>query len=135
MTENQEQKTDNKITLNGGCHCGAVRYKAMAHRNEAILVCNCSICSMTGFKHLIVPHSQFQLIQGNKFLSSYQFNTKQANHLFCSICGIKSFYQPRSHPDCWSLNINCIDEFNHKEWTFKQFDGKNWQHAKQQLDQ
>ena len=41
---------------------------------------------------------------------SYRFGTGAAEHLFCSVCGVKSFYQPRSHPDAWSVNANCLDE-------------------------
>jgi hypothetical protein len=135
MTENQEQKADYKITIQGGCHCGAIRFQALVPTNTVILECNCSVCSMTGFRHLIVSHQNFELIQGDNLLTNYQFNTKQASHLFCSRCGIKSFYQPRSHPDCWSINSNCIDDFDDKQWTFELFDGKNWQQAKQKLNQ
>lgn len=134
MTENQEPKSDNTRKINGGCHCGAVRFVAEVDAESTILVCNCSICSMTGFNHLIIPHRQFTLLSGEEKLTAYQFNTQQAKHLFCSICGIKSFYQPRSHPDCWSINCHCIDDFDAKQWTFAPFDGKNWEHAKQELD-
>ena len=43
-------------------------------------------------------------------LTSYRFGTGAADHLFCRNCGVKSFYQPRSHPDAWSVNANCLDE-------------------------
>lgn len=121
-------------TVKGGCHCQAVQFEATVIGKSVILDCNCSICSMTGFKHLIVEHENFKLICGKDFLNSYQFNTKKANHLFCSQCGVKSFYQPRSHPDCWSLNINCIDNFDPSSWQHEQFDGKNWEQAKSTLD-
>jgi hypothetical protein len=117
----------------GGCHCRAVKFTAEVAINTIILDCNCSICAMTGFKHLVVPHSQFKLLSGKSQLSSYQFNTNQANHLFCSVCGVKSFYQPRSHPDSWSINTHCIDDFVESEWQHESFDGKNWEQAKEQL--
>ncbi|MCB1581575.1 MAG: GFA family protein [Marinicella sp.] len=134
MTENQEQTTKQDHRISGGCHCGAVRFMALMPTNQTILVCNCSICSMTGFKHLIVPHQQFTLLSGHDKLTSYQFNTKKANHLFCSVCGVKSFYQPRSHPESWSINCHCLDDFNEQDWVFVPFDGKNWEQAHQELD-
>lgn len=136
MAKNQglySSKNQAKTSIEGGCHCAAVRFKATVTNNPAILICNCSVCTMTGFQHLIVPHAQFSLKSGKEILSSYQFNTKQANHLFCSQCGVKSFYQPRSHPNSWSINANCIDNFKPDQWTFKSFDGKNWSQAKNTL--
>ncbi len=136
MGKNQVQNSANSgesREITGGCHCQAVRFKASVPADAVILICNCSICAMTGFHHLLVPHQQFTLVSGESKLSSYQFNTKQANHLFCSHCGVKSFYQPRSHPNSWSINTNCVDQFNPDEWASKNFDGQNWEQAKQAL--
>ena len=80
------------------CHCGCVRFEVLAPAEIEASECNCSICSKTGFLHLIVPKSRFSLLQGSEFLTAYTFNTGVAQHLFCKICGIKSFYVPRSIP-------------------------------------
>ncbi|HEU4809806.1 MAG TPA: GFA family protein [Sphingomicrobium sp.] len=96
------------------------------------LDCNCSVCRMTGFLHIVVPHEEFELISGREALESYRFGTGTAEHLFCRHCGVKSFYQPRSHPDCWSVNANCLDEQH--ELAVEQFDGRNWTAAKAKLD-
>ncbi len=74
-----------------------------------VLDCNCSICMMSGFLHLIVPASRFRLASGGGDLVEYTFNTGAAKHLFCRHCGIKSFYVPRSHPDGFSVNARCLD--------------------------
>jgi len=87
---------------------------------------------MTGFIHIIVPHEDFELLSGRGALTSYRFGTGAAEHLFCSTCGVKSFYQPRSHPDAWSINANCLDEM--PELAIERFDGRNWDSAKAQLD-
>ena len=117
----------------GGCHCGAVRFEAeLPEPPVPALDCNCSVCSMTGFLHIIVPHADFTLEQGAEALTSYRFGTGAAEHLFCKICGIKSFYQPRSHSDCWSLNANCFDES--VPMKVEGFDGRNWEQAKGNLD-
>ena len=92
------------------------------------LDCNCSICRSTGFLHIIVPHQQLVLESGAGKLTSYRFGTGAAEHLFCSICGVKSFYQPRSHPDAWSINAHCLDEPT--ELAVEPFDGANWEQAR-----
>src|SRR5207237_10600809 len=88
----------------GGCHCGAVRFEAALTSPALAQSCNCSICEKTGYVHLIVPESRFRITAGSDQLTDYTFNTGVAHHLFCSMCGIKSFYRPRSNPDGWSVN-------------------------------
>jgi hypothetical protein len=116
------------MKVSGGCHCTAVRFEAILPDPPVpALDCNCSICRMTGFLHVIVPYSDFELISGRDSLTSYRFGTGAADHLFCRICGVKSFYQPRSHPDAWSVNANCLDE--RVELIVDRFDGANWEAA------
>jgi hypothetical protein len=121
------------IEVSGGCHCGAVRFTAkLPNAPVPALDCNCSVCSMTGFMHVMVPHEDFELLTGRGSLKSYKFGTGAADHLFCSSCGVKSFYQPRSHPDSWSLNANCFDV--PVELSVEKFDGRHWDQAKAHLD-
>lgn len=93
----------------GGCHCRRVRFEVEAPVSPGLLDCNCSICTMTGYLHLIVPASRFRLLTGADDLTEYTFNTGAAKHRFCRHCGIKSFYIPRSHPDGVSVNARCLD--------------------------
>lgn len=93
----------------GGCHCGRVRFEVDAPARLQVLDCNCSICRMTGFLHLIVPQRAFRLLSGADALSEYTFGTGTAKHRFCRHCGIKSFYVPRSHPDGIDVNARCLD--------------------------
>jgi hypothetical protein len=97
------------VTHHGGCHCRRVRFEVDAPAVVDALDCNCSICRMTGFVHLIVPASRFRLVSGDDALVDYRFNTGAARHLFCRHCGVKSFYVPRSHPDGYSVNVRCLD--------------------------
>lgn len=118
----------------GGCHCGAVRFVAKVAGNEPeLLDCNCSICRRTGFLHLIIAHQDLTLIKGSEDLTSYRFGSGQADHLFCRHCGVKSFYQPRSHPDGWSVNYHCLDDGHGLMPTIIKFDGQNWEAAKADL--
>jgi hypothetical protein len=117
------------MRISGGCHCRAVRFEAEVPNAVEVLDCNCSICSATGFRHLMVPHEHFRLLSGREALTSYRFGSGTAEHLFCSICGIKSFYQPRSHPDAWSVNLSALDDPGALRVTVSTFDGRNWEQA------
>jgi hypothetical protein len=97
------------VTHHGRCHCGRVTFEVDAPARLDALDCNCSICRMTGFLHLIVPASRFRLISGAEFLTEYTFNTGVAKHRFCRVCGIKPFYVPRSNPDGFDVNVRCLD--------------------------
>lgn len=123
-----------KRTIEGGCHCGRVHYKAEVTMPLKVIDCNCSICQMTGFQHIIVSDAAFELISGADTLVTYQFNTGQAKHLFCGHCGIKSFYKPRSHPDGWSLNARCAVLPDDMPIERSHFDGQNWEANIDSLD-
>jgi hypothetical protein len=88
--------------------------------------CNCSICTKSGFLHLILAAVDFELIDGADDLTEYRFNTGVARHLFCKQCGIKLFYVPRSHPQGFSVNARCLDIGDTVRIKVKNFDGQNW---------
>ena len=115
------------ITHTGGCHCGRVRFEVVAPARIDVTDCDCSICSKSGYLHLIVPKSRFKLVSGEDTLTTYQFNTKTAKHLFCSVCGIKAFYVPRSNPEGFSVNVRCLDEGTVTGMTLRKIDGRNWE--------
>ena len=115
------------ITHRGGCHCGRVRFEVIAPARIEVEECNYSICAKSGFLHLIVPASRFKLLTGAQSLLGYRFNTGTADHRFCRICGIKSFYVPRSHPDGYSVNARCLDAGTVESMTVIPIDGRNWE--------
>lgn len=120
------------MKYSGGCHCGAVRFEVEAPRELEVEDCNCSICAKSGSLHLIVPLSRFRLLSGRENLATYTFNTGVAQHSFCRICGIKSFYTPRSNPDGVSVNVRCLDQ-QPDSLKIVQFDGQNWEDNAQAL--
>jgi len=115
------------LTHRGGCHCGRVRFEVIAPAQIEVADCNCSLCSKSGYLHLIVPAARFTLISGREALSTYTFNTRTAQHYFCSTCGVKSFYIPRSHPHGVSVNARCIDGGSIESMTVTAFDGRDWE--------
>ena len=119
-------KANQAITYEGGCHCGAVRFRVIVDKHEAI-DCNCSICRKKGFLHLIVPLEQYTLLSGAEGLTTYTFNTHVAQHIFCCICGIHPFYKPRSHPHGVDVNVRCLDGNVVSRFRVEPFDGANWE--------
>ena len=116
------------ITHCGGCHCGAVRFEVEAPAVIEALDCNCSLCAMSGFLHLIVPAARFRLLTDPAALSEYRFGTGTARHLFCATCGIKSYYVPRSNPDGFDINLRCLDPGTLERIDITPFDGRgSWE--------
>jgi len=117
------------VTLyEGGCHCRRVRVRVSTEAT-AVLDCNCSICRMKGFLHLIVPAERFTLLAGEDALATYTFNTGIAKHHFCKTCGIAPFYRPRSHPDDYDVNARCLDGDAMKDFVVEPFDGVHWEES------
>ena len=120
-------------TCAGGCHCGRVKFEIEIPDKITVHQCNCSICRKSGYLHLIVTANRFMLLEGEDSLVDYRFHTGVARHMFCGICGIKSFYVPRSHPDSFSVNLNCVDLQDGIEVSLEDFDGRNWSENRAQL--
>ena len=112
------------ITHTGSCHCTRVRFEVDAPARIVALDCNCSICRMSGFLHLIVPAPRFRLLSGADVLTEYTFNTGAAKHRFCSVCGVKSFYVPRSNPDGIDVNVRCLREATIEHLDIEPFDDR-----------
>jgi hypothetical protein len=98
------------MTVRGSCHCGSVKF-------EVVLVdglntarrCNCSICRMRGAVAVSALIEDLKITSGEEKLTLYQFNTREAKHFFCSICGIYTHHQRRSNPREFGINIACLE--------------------------
>jgi hypothetical protein len=120
-------------TYQGGCHCGRVQFEVTAQIDE-VIDCNCSICAKRGFLHLIVEPEQFRLLTPEAALALYQFNTKTAKHYFCPVCGVCSYYVPRSHPDKIDVNVRCLEGIALEELSIVPFDGREWEKSRHTLE-
>ena len=112
----------------GGCHCGRVAFEVdgeLARASE----CNCSICTKKAYLHWIVPKERFRLLTPEANLATYTFNTGVARHYFCRVCGVASFYIPRSDPDKIDVNARCLDGVDLSQLRVRHFDGRNWEEA------
>ena len=97
-------------TAEGGCHCGAVRFRVTLQDGlDQPRRCNCSICRMRGAVMVFAQLDGIEILAGQEFLSSYRFNTNTANHHFCSRCGIYTHHQRRFDPSLYAVNVACLD--------------------------
>ena len=98
------------VTLNGSCHCGAVKFMATLTEGFASARrCTCSICRMRGAVAVTSTHENFKITEGEDFLATYRFNTNTAEHHFCTVCGIYTHHKRRSNPDQLGVNVACLE--------------------------
>ena len=122
-----------ETVLRGGCHCGRVVYEVRGPI-ERVSQCNCSICTKKGYLHWIVSRERFRLLTPLSALATYTFNTGVAKHHFCPVCGVASFYIPRSDPDRIDVNLRCVDGVELAGLPLVFFDGRNWEEAMRRGD-
>src|SRR5262245_30379722 len=113
-------------TYAGGCHCGNVRYEVDLELRD-VVQCNCSICSKTGSLLRFASHDRFRLLAGHDHLSDYQFKTRKIHHLFCPVCGIRSFARGKG-PDgreMIAINVRCLEGVDPGSLSVRPFDGRS----------
>lgn len=115
-------------TYEGGCHCGAVRYRVSGLDLDKTITCNCSRCSKLGSVLSFVPAESFNLLSGEDKLSDYQFNKKVIHHLFCSVCGVQSFSRgvDVEGKQTVAVNVRCLDGIDADSLNSERFDGKSY---------
>lgn len=97
-------------TRHGNCHCGAVRFEVHLPRGfRHARRCTCSMCRMRGAIAVSVSKEDLKIVDGAKSLTSYRFNTGQAEHFFCSVCGIYTHHQRRFNPRQFAVNVACLE--------------------------
>jgi len=100
---------DNSV-LTGQCHCGVVRFEVrLSDGFNTIRRCTCSYCRMRGAIAVSAELGGIRFLRGEEVLSNYRFNTGEAQHFFCSRCGIYTHHQRRSNPNQYGINVACLD--------------------------
>jgi hypothetical protein len=115
-------------TYQGSCHCGAVRYSVEADLSQPVMSCNCSMCGRSGTLLAFVPTAKFTLEQGSDALTDYLFNKENIHHLFCKVCGIKSFARGTGPggAEMAAVNVRCLDGVDPDKLTVKRIDGRSY---------
>ena len=111
----------------GGCHCGNTKYEVEANL-DSVIVCNCSHCQMKGMMLAFVPETSFKLLTDKSTLTTYHFNKKVIDHLFCSKCGVQSFGMGKDKDGngTVAVNVRCLDGVDIDTLNIKKVDGKSW---------
>jgi hypothetical protein len=93
----------------GACHCGAVRFTVkLVDGLDNPRGCNCSLCRMRGAVVVSARVGDLTIESGADVLQLYRFNTMQAEHYFCSRCGIYTHHRRRSNPTQLGVNVACL---------------------------
>lgn len=95
-------------TYQGECHCGAVKFSILTDPNYSVR-CDCSLCRRHVSVMLRCDQADLDILSGQDALSTYQFNTKVAEHYFCRHCGVYTFHKMRKLPDKYGVNAGCIE--------------------------
>jgi hypothetical protein len=111
-----------------GCHCGRIRFEVDAPL-ERVTVCNCSICTRTGYLHWNVEPGRVRFLSGEGEWTSYRFGTRVADHRFCPTCGISPLRIARSDPGLIDVNARCLEDVDLAALPVDRFDGRNWESA------
>jgi len=126
--------TTTKTWQHGSCHCKKIKFKVFIKNNLKIYNCNCSICFIKQNHNFLVDKRDFQFISGQDYLSTYKFNTKQAVHNFCKICGVQIFNVARLDGNCVGVRIYCMENYGpgvveseRLVVEFEDFDGRAWE--------
>jgi len=114
-------------TYTGSCHCGRVKYEVKATISK-VLACNCSMCGRSGTLLTFVPAADFKLLSGEDVLSDYQFHRKNIHHVFCKVCGIKSFAKgtSREGAEMRAINVRCLEGVDPLSFEVQHVDGKSF---------
>lgn len=95
--------------IDGACHCGRVRFRVkLTEGLRSARRCTCSYCRMRGAVAVTAELSGLTLLAGAEALATYRFNTKTAEHHFCSVCGIYTHHRRRSNPNEYGVNVACL---------------------------
>ncbi len=95
----------------GSCLCGAIRYEVRGKIGD-VVQCHCQRCRKangTAFAtNAPIKKSDFQLVQGEQFLKSYQ-STATTQRCFCSECGSPLMSIKADTPEYYRLRIGTLD--------------------------
>lgn len=104
------EKAEHANIRRGQCHCGEVVFEAtLVDGFSTIRRCTCSYCRMRGAVVVSAELGSIRFVKGEAALTSYRFNTRTAQHFFCSRCGIYTHHQRRSNPNLFGVNVACLD--------------------------
>lgn len=113
--------TDPGILLEGGCHCGANRYRLhwpQAGTRLPARRCTCTFCKRFNGTWTSHPDAALNILESSEHpLSRYRFGTATADFLFCSRCGVALVATCEVAGSLRAVvNVNTLDGVEDLEW-------------------
>jgi hypothetical protein len=104
---------EDRREMEGACHCGTVRFKVRLRDGlNTACRCTCSYCRMRGAVAVSATLADISFLSGEEALTLYRFNTRVAEHYFCSKCGIYTHHRRRSNPNEYGVNVACLKDIS-----------------------
>lgn len=104
---------DTQHLIEGGCHCGNIRYRfytALSPHQLSYRACACSFCSKRGAVYTSDPNGKLELKYSGE-ASVYQFASKEIAFVSCPSCGIMTHVLcPTPSKQYAVLNSNTFDD-------------------------
>ena len=73
------------------------------------------------------PRSSLSVTAGADLISTYTWNTQEAQHYFCKVCGIYTHHAMRGEIGTVGVNMACIHDFDiYALGNVEVGDGKTW---------
>ncbi len=98
------------LPLEGGCLCGAVRYRVTAEPIDSTY-CHCRMCQRRSGAPAVatveVPTGGLAFVQGEP--AAYR-SSSMAQRLFCRDCGTELYFTLLDEPPSLSLNLGTLDD-------------------------
>ena len=96
--------------FNGGCRCGAIRYR-VSGPPVMVEYCHCDSCRRSSGSAVSVlagfPRDEFEILNG---LPTYYESTPAVKRSFCGICGSPLFYENQEYPDEVYISLGSFDQ-------------------------
>ena len=112
----------------GGCHCGAVRFRFRSEEITRGIRCNCSICIRRGMPMSLsyFGPEDIELLEGKDTLTRYLWGDRMVNHYFCPTCGIHPFHDTIEKPGWLRINLGCVEGLDLVALDIKLIDGRSF---------
>lgn len=101
------------MKVQGGCHCGALRYEAEVDA-EKVGICHCTDCQrLTGSAFSLfvpVPAEAFRLVGEPKIYVKTAEGGNRRAQAFCGTCGTRLYASAVGEPTVFNLRVGTMDQ-------------------------
>lgn len=98
------------MTIEGGCHCGAVRY-ALSHEPIASMICHCRTCrGVSGAPVLAWISTTREAFSITKGKPAFYASSEKVQRQFCATCGAQLTYAGRGYGEAIDVATASLDD-------------------------